>query len=325
MPTNIINNLRLEMNALGSKSRPFFLMIDFDLQQPVLIPLDEMTDDYLIDMPLFSNVKGGDIQFKDFVFEKRPVSFTAYVNAFNKVIANIRHGNSYLVNLTFPTEISTNLTLEQIFYLSRAKYRLMLKNRFVVFSPEIFVRIKDDRIFSYPMKGTIDASIPGAEKIIMNDKKELAEHNTIVDLIRNDLSIVSNNVEVTRYRYLDLIETNSNSLLQVSSEIRGELKKGWKSIIGDILFPLLPAGSVSGAPKQETLRIIRESEDGSRGYYTGICGIFNGREFDSCVMIRYVEQTGDNYVYRSGGGVTSLSEANSEYEELISKIYVPTG
>jgi para-aminobenzoate synthetase component 1 len=198
-----------------------------------------------------------------------------------------------------------------------------VKDEFIVFSPEIFVRIEDDTIRSYPMKGNINASIPDAEQIIMEDEKELSEHNTIVDLIRNDLSIISNNVEVTRYRYIEKIETSVDTLLQVSSEISGSLTSDWKMRIGDIIVPLLPAGSISGAPKLETLRIIRESEIEERGYYSGVCGIFNGSSFDSCVMIRFIEQKAGRYVYRSGGGITYLSDPLKEYNELISKVYVP--
>ena len=76
--------------------------------------------------------------------------------------------------------------------------------RFVCFSPEKFVKIKNEMIYSYPMKGTIDASLPEAEQVLMGDKKEAAEHATIVDLIRNDLSRVAEHVSVDKYRYIGL-------------------------------------------------------------------------------------------------------------------------
>ena len=98
------------------------------------------------------------------------------------------------------TLVNTNLGLKDIFYRSRALYKLWLKETFVVFSPEIFIRIENGRISSYPMKGTIDATLPSATRLLMEDEKEAAEHATIVDLIRNDLSIVADNVSVTRYR-----------------------------------------------------------------------------------------------------------------------------
>jgi len=175
------------------------------------------------------------------------------------------------------------------------------------------------------MKGTIDGSVPDAEQKIIGDEKERAEHNTIVDLLRNDLSLVSDKVTVKRFRYIDKIITTDRTLLQVSSQITGILDRDWFGNIGNIMVSLLPAGSVSGAPKKETVRIIRESETGDRGYYTGVFGLFNGVSLDSAVMIRFIEQNGSKYVYRSGGGITSLSDPEKEYNELICKVYVPVG
>jgi para-aminobenzoate synthetase component 1 len=256
-------------------------------------------------------------------FVKYPVSLEEYEKAFNKVLYEINAGNTYLLNLTFPAKIETNLTLEEIYLQVRAKYKLLYKNKFVVFSPEAFVKIKDGQISSYPMKGTIDASIDNAEKIILNDKKEIAEHNTIVDLIRNDLSIVAKKVHVEKYRYIEKIITNEKVLLQVSSKIVGYLEQEYEKRIGDIIYSLLPAGSVSGAPKKKTLEIIKAVENYSRGYYTGIFGYFDGAELDSAVMIRFIENTGDGLIYKSGGGITFMSNLESEYQELIDKIYVP--
>jgi para-aminobenzoate synthetase component 1 len=167
------------------------------------------------------------------------------------------------------------------------------------------------------MKGTIDASIPNAEQIILNDPKEKAEHATIVDLIRNDLSIVADQVEVVSYRYIDKLSTNKGDLLQVSSKITGQLPENYAQKLGDIIFSLLPAGSISGAPKPKTLEIIEKAEDYKRGFYTGICGWFDGEKLDSAVMIRFIEQQDDKMIFKSGGGITSQSNMEKEYEELI--------
>ena len=90
-----------------------------------------------------------------------------------------------------------------------------------------------------------------------------------------------------------------------------------------MLLAMLPAGSVSGAPKRKTLEIIREAEGYHRGFYTGVMGLFDGKNIDSGVMIRFVEQTPQGLVYKSGGGITSQSNCEEEYNELIDKIYVP--
>ena len=173
------------------------------------------------------------------------------------------------------------------------------------------------------MKGTIDAAIPDAEHQLLANEKEFFEHNTIVDLIRNDLSMVSTNVKVTRFRYIDRVRTNRGDLLQLSSEISGELPDGYLDHLGDILFTLLPAGSVTGAPKEKTVGIIRETELYDRGFYTGIFGFFDGHSLTSAVSIRFIEQTPGGLVFKSGGWITALSDAVSEYQEMLKKIYVP--
>ena len=170
------------------------------------------------------------------------------------------------------------------------------------------------------MKGTINASIPDAKNILLNDPKEISEHATMVDLIRNDLSRVSKNVKVNKYRYYEEIVTQDGNLGQVSSEIVGELGTHYCENIGEIIFDLLPAGSISGAPKQKTVNIIAAAENEDRGYYTGIAGYYDGQNLDSTVLIRYLQN--DNY-YRSGGGITCNSEALNEYQEMIEKVYVP--
>lgn len=173
------------------------------------------------------------------------------------------------------------------------------------------------------MKGTVDASLPNAEVMLMQDSKELSEHITIVDLIRNDLSTVSANVQVTKFRYSEKIKTNTKDLYQTSSEIAGDLPENYVSKLGTIIVSLLPAGSISGAPKNETIKIIKEAEKRTRGYYTGVMGIFDGQNLDSAVMIRFIEQVSHRFYYRSGGGITSQSEARKEYQEIVDKIYVP--
>jgi hypothetical protein len=98
------------------------------------------------------------------------------------------------------------------------------------------------------------------------------------------------------------------------------LPENFYSRLGDILFALLPAGSITGAPKPKTMEIIEQAEGYERGFYTGICGWFDGENLDSAVMIRFIEQEGEQLIFKSGGGITSQSDLNKEYEELIPKI-----
>ena len=140
---------------------------------------------------------------------------------------------------------------------------------------------------------------------------------------QNYLSIVASEVEVERLMYIDRICTNRGDLLQMSSQISGTLPDNYPQSIGTILARLLPAGSICGAPKPKTLEIIRKVESYRRGYYTGVFGVFDGKNLDSCVLIRYLEQESDELVFKSGGGITFLSDCQTEYNELIQKVYVP--
>lgn len=315
-----------KMNESGAKNEPFIFIIDFEMKEPVFLPLNNGgLNDVLFDFNSVTNSPRQKINIPaGFYFKKFPLPYNDYLAAFNLVQQNLKYGNSYLVNLTFPARIETPLSLKEIFHLSKAKYRLLYKDRFAVFSPEIFVQISENGIISScPMKGTIDASVHNAEQIILADKKEFAEHCTIVDLIRNDLSMVAKEVHVEKFRYIDRIKTHEKELLQVSSRICGKTGNDFHGKIGDIIFALLPAGSVSGAPKKKTVEIIKHAEGYNRGYYTGVCGIYNGRTLDSGVMIRFIEKAGDRLFYKSGGGITVFSKPEPEYRELTDKIYVP--
>ena len=308
-----------KMNELGAAKVPFFFMIDFLKENGEIIPLNEISDEIKFELNSLQNYSIN----RSFQFDKFPIDFSDYQSKFKLVHDNLLFGNSYLTNLTYPTKINTNLSLDEIYHFSEAKYKLKYKENFVCFSPERFVKIENHHIFSNPMKGTIDASIPNAKQIILDDEKEAAEHATIVDLIRNDLSLVADNVEVTKYRYIDKLKTNDKTLLQVSSEIRGDLKVDFHENIGTIFDKLLPAGSICGAPKKKTIDIILEAENYDRKFYTGIFGVFDGENLDSAVMIRFIENDKNELFFKSGGGITAKSNAKAEYEELIQKVYVP--
>ncbi len=312
------------MNEWAKAGIPFLFIIDFEQKRPLIFRLDEIDPDKLL--YFLNGVTNGEVKAsgsKRVELVKYPEHYEEYLGKINKIKDEIAYGNSYLLNLTCATPIDLNLSLREVFLQSNARYKLWIDGQFVCFSPEIFVTIKEGMIRSYPMKGTIDASLPDAEAIILNDPKETAEHYTIVDLIRNDLNRVSNRVRVSRFRYVETIATHEKTLLQVSSEICGELNSDYVSHIGDIIYALLPAGSVSGAPKKKTLEIIAATENRDRGYYTGVFGIFDGRNLDSGVIIRFIEESDSGYIYRSGGGITAFSDPLSEYNEMIDKIYVP--
>lgn len=318
--------VRKTMDQLGCARIPFFFLLDFKGESGVVVKLSE-----LIETDISCAIKGGHygkpvVPSSSYMsLTPHPISEKEYIARFNFAQREILHGNSFLLNLTFPTYVGRNLALDTIFYHASAPYRLLVNGQFLCYSPESFITITDDKISTYPMKGTIDARFPNAEILLLSNTKELFEHYTIVDLMRNDLAMVSSQVTVERFRYMDKIETSRGTILQTSSQISGKLPKNWNKHIGTILLKLMPAGSISGAPKQKTVEIIEYAEIAPRGFYTGIMGVFDGFSVDSAVLIRFVrrDEKGDFY-YHSGGGITWRSDAKEEYNELLEKIYVPT-
>lgn len=314
----------IEMDELSHQKVPFFFIIDFLVDQVEIFKENEIEKEgLLIDFQGFPNVKKQEGLDKKIELKSFPESLESFKKGFDHVQKNIRQGNSYLTNYTRKTRIETNLNLGEIFHHSSAKYKVLYKDFFVFFSPETFVKIVDDKIQTYPMKGTIDASLENAAEILKNDKKEKAEHYTVVDLLRNDLSMVADDVKVDKFQYIDFLKTKQKDLYAMSSEISGNLKTEFKGKVGSIMKKLLPAGSILGAPKPKTLEIILEAEGFDRGFYTGVCGWFDGKDLDSCVMIRFIEKEGDQLYFKSGGGITHMSKLEDEYQEMKNKIYVP--
>ena len=373
-----------KINRLASQDEPFLFVINYQGDKAFIRQLSDINpEECLFDFEGRGNssdeMKNNSEKIAEISWQIAPPLYEDYERSFDIVKNNIMAGNSYLTNLTCKVPVSCNLSLEEIFHRAKGKYKLLLRkkrnqaedkvqqkkeeaqniaykkediieeisNPFVCFSPETFVKIKGGRIYSYPMKGTLDASLPNAEKLLMEDRKEAAEHATIVDLIRNDLSRVAENVRVDKYRYVDVLHTNKGDILQTSSEISGRLPEDYRQHLGEILDAQLPAGSITGAPKDKTMQIIHEAEGYDRGFYTGIMGIYDQGELNSAVMIRFIEEETSpvdfeadgeknfkanegkkpkesrELYFKAGGGITSKSDCRREYEEVIQKIYLP--
>lgn len=330
------------LSEYAQNNIPFFCLFSFDGSLEHMWSLSQLPEWLMIDFPSYSSTKKTKTlqSHKNIELQKKPFDRRQYKQGFSIVQENLKAGNSFLTNLTYPVSIDINSTPEELFHASGAKYKILfdppghhdtsiknnsLKNSFVCFSPEPFVTIDNKGIISsYPMKGTMDADLPDAYETLLHDEKEKAEHLTIVDLIRNDLGIVSQKVWVEKYRYIETVHTKGKNLLQASSQVCGQLPIDYKTRLGEIITKLLPAGSISGAPKKKTLEIIKQAEGYERGFYTGIAGIFDGKTFDSCVMIRFVEFLPDqSTIFKTGGGITIYSNEDSEYQELMDKVNVP--
>ena len=311
-----------QISKLASQREPFLFVLSYDLKERFIQPLNALDSDVFFKIGNQRNYPKEPLE-KNYYLKKFPIEFKEYKNALERVLEEIRSGNSYLLNLTFKTEIESNLSLKEIFTYARAKYKLYFKNQFICFSPEKFIEIEGNTISTYPMKGTIEASIPNAKEKILANKKEMAEHVMIVDLMRNDLGMVGTEINVEKFRYIDKIRAGDKELLQVSSKITAKLKNNWHNNLGEILEKLLPAGSITGTPKKSTVTIIDNIENYKRGFYTGVFGIFDGENLYSAVMIRFIEREQNQLYYKSGGGITIDSNAHDEYRELIDKIYLP--
>lgn len=316
------------LNELGRRGEPAFLLVDFEGERPRLWSEAAYLADEKIQFsfPVHSVAEAG----KQYTYPGDLLCGTDFVEeahyrrAFEIVQAGLQRGDSFLTNLTMPTRIELTATLEEVYRLSAAPYRICLRDEFVCFSPEIFVQITaEGYISSHPMKGTAEDT-PAARQELLTSQKEIAEHATIVDLIRNDLSQVAKQVRVDDYRYLGRIETPRGALLQTSSKIGGWLPDNWAANLGTTIARLLPAGSVSGAPKPATTALIRAAEGRPRGYYCGIGVYFDGKSVDSCVLIRFIENhPTEGHLFWAGGGITARSNWQDEYAELCAKVRIP--
>ena len=297
-----------KLDRFGQEGRACLFIISYDLREGAVFPLDALPDfiEYGFDAP----AQGDLIPLKP-----SPLPFETYRAKFDALQTQIDQGNSYLANLTAPTPLKNSESLESLYRAARAPFKLLWKERFACFSPEPFVTIEENTIRAFPMKGTAQ----GDPQALINSPKELGEHTMVVDLLRNDLAQAAKNVRVEKWRYLQ----KAGDLWQTSSQIAGDLPSGWQNRLGGLLKTLLPAGSISGAPKKKTVEILNAIEGYERGFFTGVFGVFDGKNLQSAVMIRFIEQTPAGLVFKSGGGITYESDAKSEYHELIAKVRLP--
>ena len=317
-PFSPFEQVAQQMDLWGEKGIPFVFLVDYSLENAWAGSLEEAAE-----LGFSFEFDSAGLPSESIHFSKKPISFADYSEKFQQVQAGLKRGDSFLLNLTAETAIETPLSLEDIFQRADAPYKILVQDYFTSFSPETFIQIQGNEIASFPMKGTLEVSDGLSEASLQNDPKEKAEHATIVDLIRNDLSKVAYPIQVEKYQYVEKVKTNTGELWQMSSKITGKLMPKFEEKFGSILRELLPAGSITGAPKKATMQLIAKIEAYDRGFYTGIMGKFDGNSFNSGVLIRFIEKGKDGLLFKSGGGITVFSEATKEYDELIQKVYLP--
>ncbi len=188
-------------------------------------------------------------------------------------------------------------------------------------SPETLVKLKDGILHTFPLAGTRRRGADDEEdealiEDLLSDDKEKAEHNMLVDLGRNDIGRISEIGSVEVERYMDVLKFSH--VMHIGSTVRGRLREGLDQL--SVIDSILPAGTLSGAPKIRACEIINELEDNKRGIYGGAVGYidFTGN-LDTCIAIRLAYKKGGKVYVRSGAGIVADSVPEKEYEESINK------
>ncbi|WP_274968117.1 chorismate-binding protein [Succinimonas amylolytica] len=241
----------------------------------------------------------------------------------------IRNGITYEVNYTYPSILKSSLSGTDLYRHLRSRqktpYNAFIQNRHetvMSFSPELFFRLDGRKILTRPMKGTIRRGRTPEEdaanrSFLGNDPKNRAENLMIVDLLRNDLSIIARDGTVRANRLFEIEE--HPTVFQMTSDISAELRDDVS--LYDIIRAVHPCGSITGAPKRSTMQVIAEIEPWNRDIYCGAIGYLHGNETVFSVAIRILQKRHEeqDYRYYAGGAVTYDSNARDEWEETLAK------
>lgn len=314
------------LNGFGRQSVPFVALISYDRPEAdVVCPLEEASK-HGIRFKYEDNTSESQENAEKsphYALDIRPVDFETYKTAFEKAQQRMAKDHVGLINLCMKTGLQTDLSLAEIYRYSKAKLVVLYDRHFVCFTPEIFVEIENDTITTHPMKGTIGADVPNAREVLLNDPKEHDEQVAVCQWMQQELSAVSDDVKIDKFRYFTKVKTVKGDIWQTSSQISGRLKPEYRRDFGDLFEKMLPVGSISGAPKAESEAIIKDVERCKRGFYSGIFVHFDGKVCRSYVLIRFVGSDENGALhYFSGGGITNQSEAKKEYDELGKKVYL---
>ena len=253
---------------------------------------------------------------------KPKISKSEYVSAVSKIKDYIREGITYEVNYTYPSDVYTSLDgidlYEVLLEKQRTPYNTFFQNKYTTllsFSPELFFRLEGRKILTKPMKGTIKRADDGkdAERrdFLYHDTKNRAENIMIVDLLRNDLGRIAKTGRVKADKIFEIEE--HPTVFQMTSEISAELRDD----IGlyDVFRSIFPCGSITGAPKISTMRVIQELEPFERNIYCGAIGFLSPEVCEFSVPIRILYGGNYKYTYHAGGAVVWDSEAEDEWNE----------
>lgn len=254
------------------------------------------------------------------------ISKEQYISAINKIKEYIADGVTYEVNYTYPSEVLTNLNglelFEAILEKQKTPYNTFLETddlTLLSFSPELFFRLEGNKILTKPMKGTVPCLNDGKDEerrnFLFNDEKNRAENIMIVDLLRNDLGRISKTGTVQVDKLFEI--EKHPTVFQMTSEILGELEDN--ITLFDIFRAIFPCGSITGAPKISTMRVIEELEPFERNIYCGAIGFLSPDIAEFSVPIRILYGKNNKYTYHAGGAIVWDSTAEDEWDETLVK------
>lgn len=257
---------------------------------------------------------------------KPMISKEEYISAINKIKEYIANGITYEVNYTYPSEVLTNLNsldlYEAILEKQKTPYNTFLETEdltLLSFSPELFFRLEGNKILTKPMKGTISCLNDGKDEarrdFLFNDEKNRAENIMIVDLLRNDLGRISKSGTIKVDKLFEI--EKHPTVFQMTSEISGELENN--TTLYDVFNSIFPCGSITGAPKISTMRVIEELEPFERNIYCGAIGFLSPEIVEFSVPIRILYGKNNKYTYHAGGAIVWDSTAEDEWEETLVK------
>ncbi len=284
--------------------------------------LEELAE--LINRP----IKRRKVQFEETLSFESNTSKEAFMDRVERAKAYIRNGDIFQVVLSqvFKARLESNLfdVYRVLRTINPSPYMYLMQFddlQLAGASPETLVKVQDEIVTTMPIAGTRPRGKTPKEDALLDeellkDTKELAEHNMLVDLARNDLGRISEFDTVKVVDYMSL--KKFSHVTHITSTVQGKLKKGLTSL--DAIRSILPAGTLSGAPKVRAMEIIEELEETRRGVYGGAIGYigYDGN-LDTCIAIRTVVKK-DGYAYiQAGGGIVLDSIPEKEYEESVNK------
>ena len=313
-----IQNGFICLENLRKKNLHIIGYMRYDLSKKSKYPLMyfEAYDNVKKYSPQFPNKNAG-------ILIKPKISKNEYFRSIENIKRQIYNGITYEVNYTYPSEVFTNLDDFELYewLLSRQKtpYNAFLQNKYekiLSFSPELFFKLKGNKIYTKPMKGTA----PKAEnqrEFLYNDIKNRAENIMIVDLLRNDLGRIAKPGTVKVEKLFDIEE--HSTVYQMTSEILAEIDEKYN--LYDIFKAIYPCGSITGAPKISTMQVIKNVEKYPREVYCGAIGYMYGDEAVFSVPIRILQKKANDsqFTYFAGGAVVWDSTAQEEWEETLTK------